>query len=599
LERLHGDAVSGRYAGAIAAHYRLAGAAADPGRAAAAAVRAAEAAAAVFAFEEADRYWQAAIALETARGATVDTRAALLERQAATLRAGYGDQMRLIDCLEELVRLRDLSGDTDAAARARVDAAVALTAIGPGQNLTRALAHLDAAAPAVTVKDTGTEAGFFHHALARVHLFAVRTEPGLIAATRARTIAEASHDERLWATVAPALAAHVLAAGRPGDALAILERGWHTADRLNEAGLAFTITASAAAALRLLRDPNAAIVWCERELARPRQAHPSGSRAVLRAYLARARGEQGSPAEARALAARPPATPDPFLATHFLDFALAAWDGDWEHLIALTEEMRAAIPHSGNRLLWAEQSGISAPALRAAGAADRAEAALRQCLAIARDGPHVTLELTARAGLALLLIETGRAGDAGPQVERCRVILANREDWRGLAGVALVAEAALAGSAGRIDEAERRCEEAVAAFARHGAHWDEAEAQRAWGQLLRAARRQAAAEGHFAEAAALYQRIGGGTPWAAWVARSAAGEGPPASRAVTHPAGLSDRELEVLRLIAAGKSNPEIAGALDISINTVYRHVNHVFIKINVGNRVEAATYAHRHGLIE
>ncbi len=60
---------------------------------------------------------------------------------------------------------------------------------------------------------------------------------------------------------------------------------------------------------------------------------------------------------------------------------------------------------------------------------------------------------------------------------------------------------------------------------------------------------------------------------------------------------LSQREREVLRLLAAGRSNPEIAEALVISRNTVYRHVNHIFTKLGVENRVEAATYAQRHGI--
>jgi predicted ATPase/DNA-binding CsgD family transcriptional regulator len=71
-----------------------------------------------------------------------------------------------------------------------------------------------------------------------------------------------------------------------------------------------------------------------------------------------------------------------------------------------------------------------------------------------------------------------------------------------------------------------------------------------------------------------------------------------ATRATPGPAaGLSARELEVLRLIAQGKSNPEIAEALVISLNTVYRHANHIFTKLGVQNRTEAAAYAHTHGL--
>ena len=61
--------------------------------------------------------------------------------------------------------------------------------------------------------------------------------------------------------------------------------------------------------------------------------------------------------------------------------------------------------------------------------------------------------------------------------------------------------------------------------------------------------------------------------------------------------GLSGREVEVLRLIAEGRSNAGIAEALVISHNTVIRHVSNIFAKTGAANRTEAARYAHRHGL--
>jgi DNA-binding NarL/FixJ family response regulator len=63
------------------------------------------------------------------------------------------------------------------------------------------------------------------------------------------------------------------------------------------------------------------------------------------------------------------------------------------------------------------------------------------------------------------------------------------------------------------------------------------------------------------------------------------------------PDGLSAREVEVLRLIAVGKSNPQIAGELVISLNTVQRHVSNILAKTGLANRTEAASYATRHGL--
>lgn len=67
--------------------------------------------------------------------------------------------------------------------------------------------------------------------------------------------------------------------------------------------------------------------------------------------------------------------------------------------------------------------------------------------------------------------------------------------------------------------------------------------------------------------------------------------------AVGSAAGITAREAEVLRLVAAGRSNREIAEELNISVNTVERHVNNVYTKIGASNRVEAASYAVRNGL--
>ena len=68
-------------------------------------------------------------------------------------------------------------------------------------------------------------------------------------------------------------------------------------------------------------------------------------------------------------------------------------------------------------------------------------------------------------------------------------------------------------------------------------------------------------------------------------------------RADPGPAGLTAREIEVLRLLAEGRSNQEIADALFISLPTVKVHVTHLFAKLGVDSRVAAAAFAHRHDL--
>jgi len=63
------------------------------------------------------------------------------------------------------------------------------------------------------------------------------------------------------------------------------------------------------------------------------------------------------------------------------------------------------------------------------------------------------------------------------------------------------------------------------------------------------------------------------------------------------PGGLTEREAEVLALVAAGRSNREIAEALVLSSKTVARHLSNIFAKLGVATRTQAAAYAFEHGL--
>jgi DNA-binding NarL/FixJ family response regulator len=98
------------------------------------------------------------------------------------------------------------------------------------------------------------------------------------------------------------------------------------------------------------------------------------------------------------------------------------------------------------------------------------------------------------------------------------------------------------------------------------------------------------------EAAAAFDRLE--IPYHAGKARALLESLPPGAPArAVYPDGLSEREVEVLRLVAGGRTNQQIADELFISLNTVARHVSNVFDKTGAANRADAASYAMRHGL--
>jgi DNA-binding NarL/FixJ family response regulator len=63
-------------------------------------------------------------------------------------------------------------------------------------------------------------------------------------------------------------------------------------------------------------------------------------------------------------------------------------------------------------------------------------------------------------------------------------------------------------------------------------------------------------------------------------------------------AGLTSREVEVLRLVAKGQSNKEIAAELVLSVRTVERHITNLYGKIDARGKADATAYAFQHGLL-
>lgn len=217
-------------------------------------------------------------------------------------------------------------------------------------------------------------------------------------------------------------------------------------------------------------------------------------------------------------------------------------------------------------------------------------------------------DTAARSAIERLLAETG-----GP-VQRCRLLpgavdvlvecgeleqaRACAHELGQLAGLfgSLVLQARAAQAAG---EVELACSDAGGAlpylrkaqqlWARADNPYDRARVRALLGQALAATGDPESSRRELEAARAAFRRLGA-VPDADQV-DSALAPGP-------LPAGLTAREGEVLRLVATGRSNAQIAADLVLSEKTVARHLSNIFAKLDVGSRTAATAFAFEHGLV-
>ncbi len=193
--------------------------------------------------------------------------------------------------------------------------------------------------------------------------------------------------------------------------------------------------------------------------------------------------------------------------------------------------------------------------------------------------------LTAQVEVALAAKEPDRARSSA---DRLRELAASFST----AAVQAAADTAV----GAVELAEEEIPSALESLRRACATWrdlrlpyETARARMLFGRALRAAGDEEDARLELQAALAIFERLGA-TPD---VAATAVLLGPP----LELPRGLTAREVEVLRLVAAGKTNRDIAVELVISEHTVARHLQNMFAKLDVSSRSAATAFAFEHGL--
>jgi ATP/maltotriose-dependent transcriptional regulator MalT len=197
-----------------------------------------------------------------------------------------------------------------------------------------------------------------------------------------------------------------------------------------------------------------------------------------------------------------------------------------------------------------------------------------------------------------------RAYTAGGELSAARTALAELNAIGAVVGTTpLRAAASLA--AGYValaeqhaDDARVHLEDAVDFFLQSGAPYEVARARIELARALAALGRTEAAHEEAQRAIDLLTELGAELEIGRARTVMAALERPPAPAHVPKAAGLTARELEVLRLVAEGLNNQEIAERLFLSDHTVHRHVANIFSKLSVSSRAAAVAQAARRGLI-
>jgi tetratricopeptide (TPR) repeat protein len=434
-----------------------------------------------------------------------------LERLAEVmLILGWDFYAKQIGYLERALEAYRRIGASEEMARLHVELAAAYSKINLSTiDLPRSMSHFQTAEVLLSEHPDAQLGSRLYRNLADAYVWNARTAEGLAASRRALSMdAALAPEDRLGAPVTTGW--HLAFAGKLSEGLAALECAWD-ADATRGGMASFFSSAFRSDLALYLGDPRDAHSWRERELANARLA--PRRRAAILSGMAVACAEAGDLGEATRLQAEAGWQRLDHLQAFYPVPLIAFLRGEWDRARVMWTEALERHRRAGSRACEADFACWLARVYRVEGDIKAAEGALGEALAIGVEAPSQLIEMWTRPELTILCAQDRRLADAELHIGRCRVIVADGEDWRGLSGRVALAEAILASSLANLEVAERQFAQAVSIFQRWTLPWSEAEALSAWGSALTAAGRPAVAIQKFNAARAIYHDHDAGEPW--------------------------------------------------------------------------------------
>lgn len=227
---------------------------------------------------------------------------------------------------------------------------------------------------------------------------------------------------------------------------------------------------------------------------------------------------------------------------------------------------------------------------KAQGRRDAAASGIRRALGAATDP---LLRTTLLPATVEILVDAGAVGEAEAACSELEQI-AERLDTDVLTAMAGHARGAVCLAQGQAAAALGPLRRAFAVWQAVGAPYLAARVRVVIGRACRALGDDDGAALELGAARAVFERLGATPDLDQLDARGAAGSAVGSGA----PHGLTPRELEVLRLVASGRTNKAIAKQLFLSEKTVDRHVSNILTKVNVPSRAAATAYAYEHKLV-